>query len=57
MNLFVSPLIVHAEIFIENLTDSDEDHFDSDNNSTNNESDSISSESYCTDLETDHDPH
>ena len=52
----IDTLIVHAEIIIENVTDYEENHFDSDN-STNDENDSISSESYCTDLETDHDSH
>lgn len=53
----IDTLIIHAEIFIENVTEYEENHFDSDNNSTNDENDSISSESYCTDLETDHDSH
>ena len=53
----IDTLVIHAETFIVNniVTDNDEDHFDSD--STNDENDSISSESYCTDLdlEIDHD--
>ena len=52
----VDTLVIHAETSIENIVaDNDKDHFDSD--STNDENDSISSESYCTDLdlEIDHD--